>query len=60
MDRDTELKELLEEVRRIDVLSKRLVTDIMAGGYSSAFRGSGIEFDRVREYVEGDARRSVD
>ncbi|MDH3591455.1 MAG: DUF58 domain-containing protein [Planctomycetota bacterium] len=60
MDRDTELKELLEEVRRIEVLSRRLVTDIMAGGYSSAFRGSGIEFDTVREYVEGDAQRSID
>ena len=47
-----ELSELLEEVRRIDVLSKRLVTDVMAGHYSSVFRGSGVEFDRVREYVE--------
>ncbi|MCZ6787695.1 MAG: DUF58 domain-containing protein [Planctomycetota bacterium] len=59
-DRDIELAELLEEVRRIDVLSKRLVTDVMAGRYSSVFRGSGIEFDRVREYVEGDAQRAVD
>ena len=55
-----ELQELLEEVRRIDVLSKRLVTDVMAGHYSSVFRGSGIEFDHVREYVEGDSRRAVD
>jgi uncharacterized protein (DUF58 family) len=59
-DRELELSELLEEVRRIDVLAKRLVTDVMAGGYHSVFRGSGIEFDRVREYVEGDSRRSVD
>ena len=59
-DRDVELAELLEEVRRIDVLSKRLVTDVMAGRYSSVFRGSGIEFDKVREYVEGDAQRAVD
>lgn len=55
-----ELAELLDEVRRIDVLSRRLVTDIMAGGYMSAFRGSGLEFDRVREYVPGDPRRLVD
>ena len=59
-ERDVELSELLAEVRRIDVLSKRLVTDVMAGHYSSVFRGSGIEFDRVREYVEGDPQRSVD
>jgi uncharacterized protein (DUF58 family) len=59
-DRDAELSELLEEVRRIDVQASRLVTELMAGGYSSVFRGSGIEFDRVREYVEGDPQRAVD
>jgi uncharacterized protein (DUF58 family) len=59
-DRERELSELLEEVRRIDVQAKRLVTEVMAGGYHSVFRGSGIEFDRVREYVEGDPRRAVD
>ena len=59
-DSELELSELLEEVRRIDVQAKRLVTEVMAGGYHSVFRGSGIEFDRVREYVEGDPRRSVD
>jgi len=59
-NRDAELSELLEEVRRIDVQASRLVTDVMAGGYSSVFRGSGLEFDRVREYVEGDPQRAVD
>jgi uncharacterized protein (DUF58 family) len=59
-DSGLELAELLEEVRRIDVQAKRLVTDVMAGGYSSVFRGSGIEFDRVREYAEGDSQRSID
>ncbi len=59
-EQDQELKELLEEVRRIDVLSTRLVTDLIAGGYTSVFRGTGIEFDGVREYVDGDDPRSVD
>lgn len=59
-NRDDELAELLAEVRRIDVLSRRLVTGVMAGGYSSAFRGAGIEFDEVREYEAGDDPRSVD
>lgn len=54
------LAEILEEVRRIELQSKRLVTDVMAGGYVSTFRGAGIEFDTVREYVEGDAQRSID
>lgn len=57
---DDGLSELLAEVRRIDVLSRRLVTGVMAGGYSSVFRGAGIEFDEVREYVPGDDPRSVD
>ncbi len=57
---DPGLAEILKEVRRIDVQSRRLVTNVMAGGYLSVFRGAGIEFDTVREYVEGDARRSID
>jgi len=55
-----DLAALLAEVRRIDVQAKRLVRSAMAGGYRSAFRGSGIEFDEVREYVEGDDPRTVD
>jgi uncharacterized protein (DUF58 family) len=57
---DGELFELLKEVRRIEVQSRRLVTDVMAGGYSTVFRGAGVEFDGVREYVEGDDPRRVD
>jgi uncharacterized protein (DUF58 family) len=59
-DREVPLAELLEEVRRIEAQSSRLVSGVMAGGYSSVFRGSGIEIDQVREYVEGDDPRMVD
>jgi uncharacterized protein (DUF58 family) len=59
-DRAAELQELLAEVRRIDVLSSRLVTAVMAGEFSSVFRGAGLEFDEVREYADGDDPRSVD
>lgn len=55
-----ELAEILHEVRRIEVHTKRLVNGVMAGSYNSVFRGSGIEFDEVREYVDGDDPRSVD
>jgi uncharacterized protein (DUF58 family) len=54
------LAEILAEVRRIELQSRRLVTDVMAGGYVSVFRGAGIEFDAVREYVPGDDPRAVD
>jgi uncharacterized protein (DUF58 family) len=52
--------EVLAEARRIQVRADRMVTDVMAGGYSSVFRGSGIEFEEVREFAEGDDLRSVD
>ncbi|MBI4882037.1 MAG: DUF58 domain-containing protein [Planctomycetes bacterium] len=57
---ERELAELLKEVRLIEVQSRRLVSGVMAGGYSSVFRGAGIEFDEVREYAHGDDRRAVD
>lgn len=52
--------QLLAEARRIQLRADRMVTDVMSGGYSSVFRGSGIEFDEVREFAEGDELRSVD
>lgn len=53
-------REMLAQVRRIQVRTDRMVTDVLAGGYSSVFRGSGIEFDEVREFIEGDDLRAVD
>lgn len=58
--REDELAELLAEVRRIEVQSRRLISGALAGGYTSVFRGAGIEFDEVREFVPGDDPRSVD
>lgn len=55
-----ELASVLAEVRRIEIQSSRLVTDVLAGGYRSTFRGAGVEFADVREYVEGDDPRNVD
>ncbi|MEZ5962215.1 MAG: DUF58 domain-containing protein [Planctomycetota bacterium] len=52
--------EVLAQVRRIHVRTNRMVTDVMSGGYTSVFRGSGIEFDEVREFTEGDDIRAVD
>lgn len=53
-------REMLAQVARIHVHTRRMVTDVMAGGYTSVFRGSGIEFDEVREFIEGDDPRTVD
>lgn len=59
-DRPAVDPELLKEVRRIQIRTDRLVTDVVSGGYTSVFRGSGIEFDEVREWTEGDDYRAVD
>lgn len=57
---DDELAGVLAQVRRIDAWSRRRVRSAVAGGYATAFRGAGQEFEQVREYVEGDDPRSVD
>ena len=55
-----ELEEVLKEVRRIQIVARRQVNDLLAGEYLSAFKGRGMEFDTVREYVPGDEIRSID
>ena len=52
--------EVMREVRRIEITTRHLVRDIVAGEYSSAFRGRGVEFSEVREYQPGDDVRSID
>jgi len=53
-------KELFQNVRRIEITTKRLATDVFAGQYHSVFKGHGMEFDEVREYQMGDDIRSID
>ena len=53
-------KDILEKVRRIEITTSRLVTDVFAGQYHSVFKGRGMEFDEVREYQPGDDVRSID
>ena len=52
--------EILRQVRRIEILTNRIVNATMAGRYESVFKGHGIEFDAVREYQPGDDVRSID
>ncbi|MBW1636707.1 MAG: DUF58 domain-containing protein [Deltaproteobacteria bacterium] len=53
-------KEILKKVRQVEVRTNRLVNDSLAGNYQSVFKGSGMDFDEVREYVPGDDIRSID
>ena len=54
------LRAIMEKVRRIDLRTRRLVDEQLAGHYHSVFRGRGIDFDSVREYVPGDEVRTID
>jgi uncharacterized protein (DUF58 family) len=53
-------EEVALEVRRLEITTRHLVRDIVAGEYSSAFRGRGVEFAEVREYQPGDDIRTID
>ncbi|MFH1645233.1 MAG: DUF58 domain-containing protein [Candidatus Omnitrophota bacterium] len=53
-------KEILQQIRRIQITTSRMVTDVFAGQYHSVFKGQGMEFDEVREYQPGDEIRSID
>jgi len=52
--------EILSQVRRIEIITGRLVAETFAGEYQSVFKGHGMEFAEVREYTPGDDVRSID
>src|SRR5258706_2390143 len=54
------LAELFESVRRVEVRTNRLVTDMMVGAYLSHFKGRGMDFEELREYIPGDEVRDID
>lgn len=53
-------RELAKKIRYIQIYTNRTVNDALAGEYRSAFKGTGMEFDEVREYQPGDDVRSID
>ncbi|HWO23639.1 MAG TPA: DUF58 domain-containing protein [Kofleriaceae bacterium] len=52
--------EIAQAVKRIQFVTGRQVSDVMAGAYLSVFKGRGMEFDEVRPYVPGDDVRAID
>src|SRR5215831_8156643 len=53
-------RELLKRIRKIEIVTERLVRDRMAGQYHSVFKGRGISFSEVRQYIAGDDVRLID
>ena len=52
--------DLLKKVRQIDIVSRKVVDEMLGGEYKSVFKGRGMEFDEVREYQPGDEIRTID
>ncbi|MBR4592720.1 MAG: DUF58 domain-containing protein [Elusimicrobiaceae bacterium] len=52
--------EILKKVRQIEIKTGKLVSETFAGEYLSTFKGQGIEFSEVREYIPGDDVRAID
>jgi len=53
-------REQLKAVRKIQIHTSHLVTDVFAGQYQSVFKGRGMEFAEVRHYLPGDEVRTID
>lgn len=53
-------KDMLKRIRQIQIRTRHLVADVFAGQYHSVFKGQGMEFQEVREYIPGDDIRAID
>jgi len=56
----SEITELLKQIKNLQIQTKDLVESIESGAYNSKFRGGGIEFSEVREYIPGDDVKRID
>jgi uncharacterized protein (DUF58 family) len=56
----SEISELLKQIKNLHIQTKNLVESIESGAYNSKFRGGGIEFSEVREYMPGDDVKRID
>ncbi len=53
-------REILKQVRQIEIKTRGIVNEVFSGEYHSVFKGRGMEFSEVREYMVGDEIRSID
>ncbi|MGE5365490.1 MAG: DUF58 domain-containing protein, partial [Bacteroidota bacterium] len=53
-------RELLKQVRQIEIKTRGIVNQVFSGEYHSVFKGRGMEFSEVREYQFGDDIRNID
>jgi len=56
----TSTADILARVRRVELRTSKLANDLMVGAYHSQFKGRGMDFEELREYVPGDDVRTID
>lgn len=56
----SDTREILKKIRRLELRTRRLVNDALAGQYHSVFKGRGMNFEDVRAYQPGDEVRFID
>lgn len=56
----SKISELLSQIKNLEIQTKDLVEGVESGAYNSKFRGGGIEFSEVREYIPGDDVKRID
>ncbi|MCL5096836.1 MAG: DUF58 domain-containing protein [Candidatus Omnitrophica bacterium] len=54
------IQDILNTVRRVEILTNCLVNDTMVGAYLSHFKGRGMDFEELRDYIPGDDVRDID
>ncbi len=52
--------DILKKIRKIEISTRNLVSELFSGEYHSLFKGQGLEFSEVRAYQDGDSFRSID
>ena len=52
--------DIVSQVRRVELRTSKLANDLMVGAYHSQFKGRGMDFEELREYVPGDDVRTID
>ena len=56
----SKISELLSQIKKLEIQTKDLVEGVESGTYNSKYRGGGIEFSEVREYIPGDDVKRID
>ena len=56
----SKISKLLSQIKKLEIQTKDLVEGVESGAYNSKYRGGGIEFSEVREYIPGDDVKRID